>query len=156
MKKAIKILSILLSVLVISACSFFLYLSRDTTNATPENITQILTKAAELGRFSGFVVAVFNADSVFYCNGFGYQDVGKKIPYTSKTIQRVASVSKISIGIGLMKTQELGLLKLEDPINKHLPFKIINPYFPSTPITIEQLATHTASLGYNEEVAPFD
>lgn len=152
MKKAFKIVVISLLLLVAVACSFFLYVSRDTTKATPENITQILQEAAELGRLGGFAVAVFNTDSVFYSHGFGYQEVEKKIPYTKKTLQRVASVSKTNIGIALMKAQELGLIKITDPINEHLPFAIANPNFPNEPITIEQLATHTSSMGYNEAV----
>ncbi len=152
MKKALKIIAIVLCLLVVLACSFFLYESRDTTNATPENVTQILEEAAELGRFGGFAVAVFNTDSVFYSHGFGYQDVENQIPYTNKTIQRIASISKTSIGIALMKAQELGLLKLTDPINEHLPFKVNNPHFPNVPITIAHLATHTSSMGYNEPV----
>ncbi len=152
MKKTLKIITIVLCLLIAIACSFFLYESRDTTNATPENITQILEKAADLGRFGGFAVAVFNADSVFYSHGFGYQNVQKKIPYTTKTLQRVASVSKTNIGIALMKAQELGLLKITDPINEHLPFVVENPHFPDQPITIEHLATHTSSMNYNEAV----
>jgi len=35
---------------------------------------------------------------------------------------------------------------LDDPINKYLPFKIINLYFSNSPITIRQLATHTSSI----------
>ena len=152
MKKALKIITIVLSFLIVLACSFFLYVSRDTTNATPQNITQILKDAAQLNRFGGFAVAVFNPDSIFYSHGFGYQDVEKQIPYTTKTLQRVASVSKTNIGIALMKAQELGLLKITDPINQHLPFEIKNPHFPNQPITIEHLATHTSSMNYNERV----
>ena len=152
MKKAFKIIAIVLSLLVAIAISFFLYESRDTTNATPENITQIFEEAAELGRFGGFAVAVFNTDSVFYSHGFGYQDLENQIPYTNKTIQRIASVSKTTIGIALLKAQELGLLKITDPINQHLPFKVSNPHFPNVLITIAHLATHTSSMGYNEPV----
>ena len=152
MKKLLKILTIIILFLVVAACTFFLYESRDTTNATPENITQILDEAAELGRFGGFAVSVFNADSVFYSKGFGYQDVEKQVPYTNQTLQKVASVSKTNIGLALMKAQELGLLKITDPINEHLPFVIKNPHFPEQTITIEHLATHTSSMNYNEAV----
>lgn len=41
---------------------------------------------------------------------------------------------------------EEGKLALDDPINLYLPFPVHNPYFPEDPITIRQLATHTASL----------
>jgi CubicO group peptidase (beta-lactamase class C family) len=37
-------------------------------------------------------------------------------------------------------------LNLDDPINKYLPFDVVNPNFPNIPITIRQLATHTSSI----------
>lgn len=45
-----------------------------------------------------------------------------------------------------MKAQELNLLSLDDPINKHLAFDISNPHAPETPITIRHLATHTSGI----------
>lgn len=45
-----------------------------------------------------------------------------------------------------MIAQEKGLLNLDDPINKYLPFEVQNPNFPNEPITIRQLATHTSSI----------
>jgi len=152
MKRVLKIVSISLLALVVLACTFFLYVSRDTTNATTENIDQILGEAAKLNRLGGFAVSVFSPDSIYFSGGFGYQDVEKKIPYTKNTIQRIGSVSKTTIGIALLKAQEMGLLKLTDPINEHLPFKVSNPHFPDVPITIEHLTTHTSSMGYNEPV----
>ena len=61
-------------------------------------------------------------------------------------MQPIASVSKTFIGIALLKAQEKGLLNLDDPINKYLPFKVSNPHFPNDPITIRQLATHTSTI----------
>ena len=45
-----------------------------------------------------------------------------------------------------MKAQEIGQLNLDDDINEYLPFKIVNPYFPNSKITIRNLATHSSSL----------
>lgn len=40
----------------------------------------------------------------------------------------------------------MGKLNINDPINKYLPFKIINPNHPETPILIKHLAYHTSSI----------
>jgi CubicO group peptidase (beta-lactamase class C family) len=45
-----------------------------------------------------------------------------------------------------MRAVQDGKLSLDDDINKHLPFKVANPYFPNEPITLRQLATHTSSI----------
>ncbi|PKA99633.1 CubicO group peptidase (beta-lactamase class C family) [Flavobacteriaceae bacterium MAR_2009_75] len=94
----------------------------------------------------GFSVAIVNKDGILFTKGFGYSDRKANERYTEHTLQNIASISKTFIGIALLKAQELGKLTLDDPINNYLPFKVINPYFPDEPITIRQLATHTATL----------
>lgn len=96
--------------------------------------------------FVGFAVGVFDQDSIIYSNGFGYSNKELEVPYTINTIQPIASISKTVIGVLLMKAQELGKLKIDDDINKYLPFKITNPYHPERVITIRQLANHTSTL----------
>ena len=95
---------------------------------------------------NGFSVAIVNQNGSLFEKGFGYSNRKENKKYTANTIQNIASISKTFIGITLMKAQELGYLNLDDPINDFLPFKVINPYFPNTPITIRQLATHTSSI----------
>ena len=113
---------------------------------TADSLTAELQKIHDVGLINGFAVAIVNQDSVLYTNGFGFADVATQKKYTKNTVQNIASVSKTLIGIALLKAQELGKLSLNDPINKHLPFTVENPYFPNEPITIRQLATHTSSI----------
>lgn len=151
-KKKLKRIVLGLIVLLFIGVSIILYLTKDEINATHETVQGHLESFYNSERMGGFAVAVFSKDSILYSKGFGFADIESNIPYTTKTQQYLASVSKISIGISLLKAQELGLLKISDPINLHLPFEVNNPHFPDTPITIEHLATHTSSLDYNEAV----
>ena len=96
--------------------------------------------------FNGFGVALVDSSGFLYKKGFGFADVKSKKAYTENTLQPIASVSKTFIGLALMKAQEKGLLNLDDPVNKYLPFKVQNPDFPEVDITIRQLATHTSSI----------
>jgi CubicO group peptidase (beta-lactamase class C family) len=111
-----------------------------------DSLTQALNKLYSQGYINGFVVALVNAEGSIYQKGFGYMDVASRKPYTDSTIQNIASISKTFIGISLMKAQELGKLNLNDPINRYLPFKVFNPYFPEKEITIRHLATHTSTI----------
>lgn len=138
--------------LLVGFFSFLLYETQDEVNANSTNIEEKINTFYNDNRMGGFAVSVFTADSVLFSKGFGYANKSKQLPYTTKTQQYIASVSKTTIGIALLKAQELGLLDLDDPINQHLPFKVFNPAFPNEPITIRQLATHTSSLDYNEQV----
>lgn len=140
-----------LSILLAGIC-LILYMTKDEINANRDSIDDRLESFYNSEKMGGFAVSVFTKDSVLYRKGFGYADLENNIPYTTKTEQYIASVSKTSIGISLLKAEELGLLKVSDPINLHLPFEVKNPQHPDAVITIEQLATHTSSLDYNETV----
>jgi len=151
-KKLLKRIVLILTLLIIGFISFLLYQTKDDINADLTNIEEKLNRFYNPNKMGGFAVSVFNADSIIYSKGFGYSNKQDKKPYTTDTQQYIASISKTSIGIALMKAEELKLLTIDDPINKHLPFKIYNPNFPNDEITLKQLATHTSSLDYNELV----
>ncbi len=118
--------------------------------AVKDSLTHALEQLHAAGHFNGYGVAIVNEKGTLYENGFGYSDVAAKKKYNTRTIQNIASISKTFIGIALMKAQELGKLKLDDPIGKYLPFTVVNPDFPHTNITIRHLATHTSTIVDNE------
>jgi CubicO group peptidase (beta-lactamase class C family) len=59
--------------------------------------------------------------------------------------------------VALMKLVEEDKIDLDTDINSILPFKVINPHFPESKITILHLATHTSSITdtYNSECAAY-
>ena len=150
--KLFKRISLVILFLVTGLIAFLLYETQDEINANLTNVEDKLNSFYNEKRMGGFAVSVFNADSVIYSNAFGYSDLKNKKRYTKNTQQYIASISKTTIGISLMKGVELGLFKLDDSINQHLPFEVINPNYPNDKITIQHLATHTSSLDYNERV----
>lgn len=115
-----------------------------------DSLTLVISKIYKQSDFNGFTVSIVNDKGTLYQQGFGYADVENKIPYTDQTIQNIASVSKVLVGVALLKAQELGKLKLDDPINNYLPFKVVNPSYPDKEITIRHLATHTSGIVDNE------
>ncbi|MDW3648114.1 MAG: serine hydrolase [Bacteroidia bacterium] len=94
----------------------------------------------------GFGVSIVNKEGILYEEGFGYAKVENMEAYTPQTIHNIGSVSKTFIGISIMKAVEMGLLKLETPINDLLPFKIIHPRHPDKAITLLHLASHTSGI----------
>jgi CubicO group peptidase (beta-lactamase class C family) len=116
------------------------------TNAVRDSLTTALKEIQANGVINGFSVAIVDEEQVLYKRGFGYADITSKIPYTESTVQNIASISKTLIGIALLKAEELGKLKLDDPISKYLDFEVKNPNFPDEEITLRHLATHTSSI----------
>ncbi|MHA7059601.1 serine hydrolase domain-containing protein [Aquimarina sp. M1] len=120
--------------------------STEKKEQVTDSLTAELNKIYKKDFINGFSVAIVDENGTLYNKGFGYADIKTKKPYTEHTIQNVASISKIVVGLALLKAQEMGLLELDDPINKHLPFKVSNPNYPEIPITIRQLVSHTSSI----------
>lgn len=114
--------------------------------AQNDTLTKNLKEAYQKGAIMGFSAVIVNERGLVYDNGFGFANLEQDKAYTSGTIQNIGSISKTLIGISLLKAQELGKLNLNDPINKYLPFKIVNPSHPEIPILIKHLAYHTSSI----------
>lgn len=85
-----------------------------------ESLTKKLDSLQNTGVFNGFSVAVVDTTGILYNQGFGYADFSNKTKFTENTIINIASISKVFVGIALLKAQELNLIDLDDPINKYL------------------------------------
>ena len=110
-----------------------------------------LQALADLEGVPGFAVSIMRDGEIKYLNGFGWADIQAKKKYKPQMIQNIGSISKTVIGVALMKAEAMGVLDLDDPINKYLPFPISNPRFPNEAITIRHLASHTGSLNDPDE-----
>lgn len=152
MKKSL--LFLLLSIFFFS-CQSKLKPAHDIIAVQPatyaDSLTNELNEIHKQGHFNGLSVAIVNEGGTLYQSGFGFSDAQAKEAYSVNTIQNIGSVSKTFIGVALMKAQEVGKLNLDDPINAYLPFKVVNSYFPTQPITIRHLATHTSTITDTEE-----
>lgn len=109
-------------------------------------LTVALRQLWQKSALPGFAVALVRPGGIVYEHGFGYANQERRVPYTPATVQPIASVSKTLLGVALMQAAAAGKLRLDQPVNELLPFPVINPYFPTTPITLRQLATMTAGL----------
>ncbi|MBL0144706.1 MAG: serine hydrolase [Chitinophagaceae bacterium] len=136
---------------VLVACGNNKKVQPDEYTLTKNALTDTLTKIGDTTLFNGFGVAIVSDKEVLYQNGFGYANVEKKAKYIEHTIQNIASISKTFIGIAMLKAQELGKLKLDDSINKYLPFKVSNSFNDGIPITIRHLVTHTSTIEDKED-----
>jgi CubicO group peptidase (beta-lactamase class C family) len=91
-------------------------------------------------------VAVVLDQKIIFSQAFGYADIDKKIPATTKTIYRIASMTKLFTATMLMQLAEKGIVNINDPLIKYIPS--YKPKYPvnTGPTTLRQLATHTAGL----------
>ncbi len=97
-------------------------------------------------------MSIVNKNGIVYQKEFGYADIKQQKLFNCRTTQNIASVSKVFISVALMKAIQLGYFNLETDINKILPFKVRNPYFPNDIIRIKDLVTHTSGIVDNDSV----
>ncbi len=94
----------------------------------------------------GFAAAIVNMDGILYQSALGYANIESREPYTTKTMQCIASTTKTTIAYATMKLIEQEKLSLDSPINDFLPFEIVNPHFKDSIIRIRHLVTHTSGI----------
>jgi len=85
-------------------------------------------------------------DVLVWANAYGFADRERGIPASTDTNYMLASVSKLVVVTAVMQLEERGLLDIDEDVSSYLPFPITNPRFPSQPITMRMLLTHTSSL----------
>ncbi len=73
-------------------------------------------------------------------------DPARERPLTLDTPVRVASISKLPVGIVIQQMAAEGRLDLDADLSPPLGFGLRNPYHPDRPITARMLLTHTSSL----------
>lgn len=123
--------------------------AQEALSQTAKNTTLIDSIIEQKMNESGIVglsAAVIVNKKLVWAKGYGYADKESKKPFTTDTIMNIASISKTFTGVCLMRAVEDNKVSLDEDINKYLPFKVINPYFPNEKITLRNLATHTSSL----------
>ena len=59
---------------------------------------------------------------------------------------RVASISKLVGALAVMRLVELGKIGLDRDVSDYLGWRVRNPAFPDTPITMRQLLTHRTGI----------
>jgi CubicO group peptidase (beta-lactamase class C family) len=94
----------------------------------------------------GIGAAIIIDNKVVWSKGFGYADRENNLPFTVNTIMNIGSISKTFTGVCLMKAVEGKKLSLDEDVNRYLPFRVINPFFPNEKITLRQIATHTSGI----------
>lgn len=94
----------------------------------------------------GLSVAVVRDGKLLYTQSFGYKNLEQKVPLTNDDIFRIASISKSFTVTSLMQQVARKKISLNDDVSDLVGFKVRNPKFPDSKITLRMLLSHTSSL----------
>lgn len=119
-------------------------------------IAPALRAYVDSGKAAGFVTMVFRRGRLVELDTVGWADRERQVPMRSRTIFRIASMSKAITSVGVMMLVEEGKLLLGDPVSKYLPaFKnerVLVARDSLVPadheVSVRDLLTHRSGLAY--------
>lgn len=136
----IKALSLkILSIIFLLSCSVSVFAQNEKAEA---DLREIMKKLDVVG----LSVAVVKKGEIIYTNSFGLKNIETKTPLSDTDIFRIASISKSFSATSIMQLMEAGKLSLDDDFSDLVGFKIRNPKFPETVITLRMILSHTSSI----------
>jgi CubicO group peptidase (beta-lactamase class C family) len=92
------------------------------------------------------VGVAFSRDAEVASFAEGFADPPARRVITPDDPVRVASISKLVVGIGVMKLVEQGKLGLDTDVSRWLGWSLRNPAFPDRPISLRLLLSHTSAI----------
>jgi CubicO group peptidase (beta-lactamase class C family) len=125
-----------------------------------QRLTSVFQTYCDDKKMAGSVVLLVRHGKVAYFNSFGKKDIESSAPMTNDVIFRIASQTKAIVSAGIMILQEEGKLLISDPVGKYIPefsettvaqpregggYDVIKA---KRQITLRDLLTHTAGIGY--------
>lgn len=127
--------------------SFVQNITANNIPQTLEDLQDSIQKILTETNTNGAAIVMVSGDSVLLSSGFGKADVENNIDVNENTMFRLGSVSKLFVGLAILKLQEERRLNLKDKVKDLIPnLKINNPWNEKHPIRIENLLEHTAGL----------
>lgn len=104
----------------------------------------------------GLSVAVVKNGDIIYTHSFGLKDVESNTPLTDRNIFRIASISKSFSATSIMQLIEAGKVSLKDDMSDLVGFKVRNPKYPETVITLKMAMSHTSSINDSQGYLSLD
>jgi D-alanyl-D-alanine carboxypeptidase len=115
-----------------------------TIPALSKRIRQLMSQQG----VPGVSIGIVHGPELKWSGGFGYADLASGRPMDANTSVGVASITKTLTATAIVQLRDLGKLKLDDPVVRHIPeFKAVRNRFGSADdVTIRGLLTHRSGL----------
>ena len=98
-------------------------------------------------RVPGLSVSIVHDQKLLWSGASGYADMESGLAAEADTIYGICSISKLFTGIAVMQLRDQGMVRLDDPVAKLLPwFNLQQSHGGSPEITLQALLTHSSGL----------
>jgi CubicO group peptidase (beta-lactamase class C family) len=110
-----------------------------------EQLTPVLEEITRRWEIPGLAVGIVQDGEIVYAKGFGVQSLETRTPITLESTFCISSVSKNFVAAAVMQLAERGLIDLDAPIVRYLPYFVLDDgRYPQ--ITIRQTLSHTSGM----------
>ena len=111
-------------------------------------IEKLFREHAERNHFPGMSFGIIADGKLVFTGNTGFTNVQMKIPATTKSVFRIASMSKSFTGMAILQLRDAGKLNLDDPAHKYISELRQVRYLTSDAphITIRNLLSHAAGF----------
>ncbi|WP_068774888.1 cyclic peptide export ABC transporter [Paenibacillus sp. FJAT-26967] len=116
--------------------------------AKEKEIENYIEKNWKKSDIPGLSVVIVNGSDTLYQKSFGYADVKNDVPVTPETLFELGSTSKAFTALAVLQLEEKGLLNLNDPVTKYLPWFTMNFEKQPAEITLNQFLHHTSGVPF--------
>jgi len=109
-------------------------------------IDRFIADQMALGRTPGLAIAVLRDGEIVMQRGYGYADISSCAPMTERTSVVIGSTTKALTCAAVLQLVDQGMLTLDDPIQRHIPWFRVADEVASARMTVRHAITHTAGL----------
>lgn len=107
----------------------------------------IYREYAEKHHFPGYAYGIVLDGRLVHVGSGGFSDVEKRVPATSRSMFRIASMTKSFTAIAILKLRDEKKLRLDDPVSLYIPeVKDLKLSADQSEMTIRDLLTHSAGF----------
>ena len=116
------------------------------SKAPLKGLDEFIQKAMDDYKCPGLALAIVQDGKVILSKGYGYRDLERKAPVTTKTLFAIGSITKSFNVASLGTLVDQGKLDLDKPVRDYLPFFHMNDETATAHMTPRDLVTHRSGL----------
>ena len=99
----------------------------------------------------GLAAAAVSREGIVFARGVGWADREARIPAAESTLFLAASCSKLVVAAVVLALCDRRMLRLDEEVERYLPFSLRHPEHPAVPITLRMLLQHRAAIADDTE-----
>ena len=104
-----------------------------------KNLDEFIENQRERYHIPGIAAYVVKNTEIIWAESYNWADFENNVPMSTSGIINIGSISKTFTATAIMQLWGEGTIHLAADVNEYLAFNIRNPFFPDSPITIQQL-----------------